>query len=752
MYTGTMKKSNIWPVHRWVKIVWRNGLFFSSTLYIPICVNDVLKHNEDFGERMKKEKGYIHMFLLKRIPISWCEHVRSSNRSLDDVTRKKELEKGEKSPFLKLAEYQYFPFELVIHFFKIPIRFIIHSVFYFYQICYNTFYHAFHFLSKKLVHTSNEKFRHSPSIPINILSSFVTIHKSNNNTVEPFFKVDELTFLGSGFIYDRRGYILTAAHNITCADDTFVVKNGDDFYLATVAESDVCVMKIISKESFSHISLDTIREDLRLGEPKFDKEIYSTGVVNQPKQTFTTFANFNEKKEACLYPFVQISNPINKGMSGSPLLDGQGNLVGMIQKKIDNYGLALPAHILKKVALHLQRKGTYEEPFLGIVLKEREDYIKSDKTCKKELKIHDILTNSPAEIGGLRKEDSILKINQQEIKDICEVHEILNSTGNGYIDIEIIRNNKKKKIKPMEMRRYGVTEMRLHNYNSSSYIKYFTGAFYHCYKCSSIFFLVHQLRSTCIFVRLVHTASLYECSTKMWVNSKFVLLENINKNDNLEYKLFKNISFNKIKTNLKNFLVVNKKINISDVKHVSFLGKFHNYTQIENYGVNEICILGRSNVGKSTFLRKFIKYMINVNEHANIKVSKNSGCTRSINMYSFENAKKKRLFILTDMPGLGYAAGIGKKKMEHLRKNLDDYIYLRNQICLFFVLIDMSVDIQKIDVQLVDAIRRTNVPFRVICTKSDKFSANTNDRLNAIRNFYALDKIPIHISKFSNHN
>ncbi|SBT82432.1 GTPase, putative [Plasmodium ovale] len=241
-------------------------------------------------------------------------------------------------------------------------------------------------------------------------------------------------------------------------------------------------------------------------------------------------------------------------------------------------------------------------------------------------------------------------------------------------------------------------------------------------------------------------------STKMWGNSKFALLENINKNDNLEYKLFKNISFNKIKTNLKNFLVVNKKINISDVKHVSFLGKFHNYTQIENYGVNEICILGRSNVGKSTFLRNFIKYMINVNEHANIKVSKNSGCTRSINMYSFENAKKKRLFILTDMPGLGYAAGIGKKKMEHLRKNLDDYIYLRNQICLFFVLIDMSVDIQKIDVQLVDAIRRTNVPFRVICTKSDKFSANTNDRLNAIRNFYALDKIPIHISKFSSHN
>lgn len=57
------------------------------------------------------------------------------------------------------------------------------------------------------------------------------------------------------------------------------------------------------------------------------------------------------------------------------------------------------------------------------------------------------------------------------------------------------------------------------------------------------------------------------------------------------------------------------------------------------------------------------------------------------------------------MPGLGYAEGIGEKKMEYLKKNLDDYVYLRNQICLFFILIDMSVDIQKIDISLMDAIR-----------------------------------------------
>lgn len=224
------------------------------------------------------------------------------------------------------------------------------------------------------------------------------------------------------------------------------------------------------------------------------------------------------------------------------------------------------------------------------------------------------------------------------------------------------------------------------------------------------------------------------------------------KTEDLERKIFKNISFNQIKGNLKNILVVNKKFTISDIKYVTFLGKFTDYEKIENYGVNEICILGRSNVGKSTFLKSFIKYLINKNENKNIRVSKNSGCTRSINLYSFEDKKKKKLFIFTDMPGIGYAVGIGQKKMQYLKKQLDDYIYLRNQICLFFILIDISVDIQKNDVSLVNAIRETNIPFRIICTKSDKYPKDVNVRLKAMQQFYKLEHTPIPISKLSTYN
>ncbi|EUR72894.1 ribosome biogenesis GTP-binding protein YsxC [Plasmodium falciparum 7G8] len=509
---------------------------------------------------------------------------------------------------------------------------------------------------QKSLKNTNHELNYSFNIPNNIYNSFVTIHKYNkkNTSSEDTIKVDDLIFLGSGFIYNKNGYILTAAHNIANKEDIFVIKNGDNFFIATIIglhkESDVCVLKINSKENLSYITLDSIRDDLKQGEvviaygqiQKFDKETCSVGIVNHPKQTFSKFENFNGKKQVC--------------MSGSPLVDQHGNLVGMIQKKIDNYGLALPSNVLKNIALFLQNKGTYKEPSLGIIFKEKEFTLKNGSTFKKELKVHNILPKSSAEIAGLKKGDIILSMNKKIINNICQIHEILNNNNND--------NNK----------------------------------------------------------------------------------------EDLEYKLYKNISFNKIKTNLKNLLVVNKNINISDIKYFSCIGKFHDYEKIENFGVNEICILGRSNVGKSTFLRNFIRYLLKINENKDIKVSKNSGCTRSINLYSFENEKRKRLFIITDMPGLGYAEGIGKKKMDYLRKNLDDYIFLRNQICLFFILIDMSVDVQRIDLSLVDMIKRTNVPFRVICTKSDKYDSNLEGRLNAIKNFYNLDKIPIPISKFSKTN
>ncbi|SBT80790.1 trypsin-like serine protease, putative [Plasmodium malariae] len=462
-----MKKSYLWIIYRRTKFVWKDHLFFWPKLYMKNCVYNFLNNYYDIMNNVKNKIEYYYCLptlFLKIISVSCCENAY--NNDIEPTynlkkKKKKNVISGNKN-FHKLAGYEHFSFEVVLYYIKQTVTFLVYFLIHFYLFFYNTFYYmTSNIITKSFLEISNEKYCYSTSIPNNLFNSFVTIYKmyEKNNSLDFKFKVDHMAFLGSGFIYDKQGYILTAAHNITNSADTFVIKNNDDFYFATVSglhkDSDICVMKINSEEQFSHISLDSRREDLKQGEPviaygqiqNFDKETYSIGVVNQPKQTFSKFENFNENKKACLYPFIQISNPINKGMSGSPLIDRHGNLVGMIQKKIDNYGLALPSHILKNIALCLQHRGTYEEPFLGIILKGEELSTKNNQNNKRELKIYDVLVNSPAHTSGLKKEDILLKINNLNINHICQIHEILNSTCDGYINVEVVRHKKKLKIK-----------------------------------------------------------------------------------------------------------------------------------------------------------------------------------------------------------------------------------------------------------------------------------------------------------------
>ncbi|CAD2104504.1 trypsin-like serine protease, putative [Plasmodium vinckei brucechwatti] len=478
-----MKKSKLSLFKSVVKYSWRTSLFCYSTIFIHSSVNSLLNSYNDKEKCVykHKRKNNFNLFAtisLKTIPISYCScqlaYNCDNNNVLPTEAEYNNLELF-KRLFFKLIQYEYFILHKIIGCINESIIFVLYSIANFYLYFHSAFFNICNLLSKIYHDQGNNGMLYTyPNIPYNIINSFVTIHKIYEHNKIPLkhdFKNDQLEYMGSGFIYDKRGHILTAAHNITNLEDKFVVKNSNGLYFATVLGlhkgSDVCVMKINSKEPLSYISLDKIRDDLKQGEPvvtygqiqNFDKETYSVGIVNHPKQTFTKFENFNENGQTTLYPFIQISNPINKGMSGSPLLDQHGNLVGMIQKKIDNYGLALPANILKNVASHLQNKGVYKEPFLGIVFREKALTIQNSRPLTKELKISSILANSPAALGSLKKEDIISKMNNKDIESICDVHEILNSTNDGYINVDGIRNGKKFKTQVNHKKNYKIKKI-----------------------------------------------------------------------------------------------------------------------------------------------------------------------------------------------------------------------------------------------------------------------------------------------------
>ena len=130
----------------------------------------------------------------------------------------------------------------------------------------------------------------------------------------------------------------------------------------------------------------------------------------------------------------------------------------------------------------------------------------------------------------------------------------------------------------------------------------------------------------------------------------------------------------------------------------------------------EYAFIGRSNVGKSS--------LINMLCH-NPKLAKTNqkpGKTLLINHFLVESQKSKeesQKWHLVDLPGYGYAQA-GQKQREALKKMIERYCLLREQLVCLFVLIDCRHEPQKIDLEFINWLGENGVPFALVFTKGDK--------------------------------
>lgn len=122
----------------------------------------------------------------------------------------------------------------------------------------------------------------------------------------------------------------------------------------------------------------------------------------------------------------------------------------------------------------------------------------------------------------------------------------------------------------------------------------------------------------------------------------------------------------------------------------------------------EYAFIGRSNVGKSS--------LINMLCHNNklAKTSQKPGKTLLINHFLVDNA-----WHLVDLPGYGFAQA-GQKQRETLKKMIERYCLLREQLVCLFVLIDCRHEPQKIDLEFINWLGENGVPFAIVFTKGDK--------------------------------
>lgn len=125
----------------------------------------------------------------------------------------------------------------------------------------------------------------------------------------------------------------------------------------------------------------------------------------------------------------------------------------------------------------------------------------------------------------------------------------------------------------------------------------------------------------------------------------------------------------------------------------------------------EYAFIGRSNVGKSSL----INMLTTIRELA--KTSGKPGKTLLINHFLIN-----KKWHLVDLPGYGYAK-IGKETRNKIHKMITDYVLKRRQMVCLFVLIDSRLEPQTIDLDFIDFLGESEVPFALVFTKSDKQSA-----------------------------
>lgn len=131
---------------------------------------------------------------------------------------------------------------------------------------------------------------------------------------------------------------------------------------------------------------------------------------------------------------------------------------------------------------------------------------------------------------------------------------------------------------------------------------------------------------------------------------------------------------------------------------------------------SEFLLVGRSNVGKSSFINTL------VNRKNIARVSSRPGKTQTLNFYHVNND-----FYLVDVPGYGYAS-VDKKTQAKFGKMIEDYLQTRKQLKRVFMLIDFRHKPTEDDLLMYNYLKYFNLPVTIVATKYDKVSSSKKDK------------------------
>jgi len=265
--------------------------------------------------------------------------------------------------------------------------------------------------------------------------------------------------LGSGFVIDGEGHILTNNHVVEGADKIRVQFTDYISYTAelvgTDPETDIALIKVKpgEKEELRPAELGD-SDDLRVGDwvlaignPFGLSHTVTAGIVSA-KGRFIGSTEYDN--------LIQTDASINPGNSGGPLVDMRGKVVGINSSIYTpsggnvGIGFAIPINMAKKIVAQLKEKGKVQRAWLGVLIQGINPELAESFGLEKPegALVTQVIPDSPAEKAGLKEEDIIIKVDGRKIENHNELMRVISLSPVGKaVELTIVRKGKEKKIK-----------------------------------------------------------------------------------------------------------------------------------------------------------------------------------------------------------------------------------------------------------------------------------------------------------------
>jgi len=258
--------------------------------------------------------------------------------------------------------------------------------------------------------------------------------------------------LGSGFIIDRNGTILTNYHVVDGAQKISVTLSDGKSYDAKVLgkdeKTDIAVIKIDAGQDLPAVTLgDSDRLDvgewvMAIGNPFGLDHTVTSGIVSAKGRQIGAGPYDN---------FIQTDASINPGNSGGPLINLRGEVVGITTAIYSQsggnigIGFAIPTNSIKEVLPQLKDKGRVVRGYLGTTVQKITPEIADSLGVKQQrgALVADVVRGSPAERAGIKTGDIITEFNSKEVKDSTELPGLVARVAPGTgTSVKVLRDGK----------------------------------------------------------------------------------------------------------------------------------------------------------------------------------------------------------------------------------------------------------------------------------------------------------------------